>query len=158
MIDNPWFQSSEWHLALTLLERKDLMGEGIALLSNNSVQLAHADEAIQRWRVANHFDTDSSFAARIKSGGMTESEFGILLSLPVEALKIAGQNSPCWLEELSEAFFQRHAIPGNNASPGFLKVAQPLLDQFRSRLREGVTRIVLGSKQQLFDPQTVEEI
>lgn len=134
------------------------MCDQVARPQDASAANALADRAVQRWRAANHFDSDSSFAERLRLAGMSESEFGTLLSLPVSALKIGDQNPPPWLEELSESFSRQDSTPDDNGPPGFLKVIKPLLNQFRSCLHEGVTRIARDPKQQGFDPQTVEEI
>jgi type 2 lantibiotic biosynthesis protein LanM len=156
--DSHWFGSTEWYRALTLVERQALTRDYIATRQGDDTN-GLADRAIRRWRAESPFDSDAYYAERVKSVGLTESEFGILLSMSAETLKTAHRNCPPWLDQLSEAFLSHSPTTEDAAAaPDFLKAINPLLNQSRSRLHDEVTKITRARKRPPFDPKTVEDI
>lgn len=173
-MSNKCFLSPLWYQGTTLLERRATLNTirnewpdlQSSLFPNLSVDKNLADKRIQNWRSQPPFTNDSYFAQRLAIDGMTEDEFRSLLGEPTESVRNRFPVAPLWLADLSEAF--SHAVATDAASPpdappdkksaGFLSAIEPLINQGRHRLREGLQTLLRTSSCHPFDPDTIEEV
>jgi type 2 lantibiotic biosynthesis protein LanM len=98
--------------------------------------------------------------------GLTENEFRHLLDEPIESIHDRVHCSPAWLAEIADAFsrpFPMGSIPlpekmRSQPMAGVLDAIEPLINQGRDRLRQGVQSLTQTRCEPPFDPVTVEEV
>ncbi len=160
------FQESDWYRAITLTER-------IASLSLEQNQKLNIDfnadlaqRRLQSWNSQSSFTTDSYFAERLATDGITEREFLSLLGESIEAVKQRCAEIPTWLVEIAQAFSepdnsQKLQLPEkmkNRDTILFLYLIEPLISQGRDRLSQEIAKLNQEYSELPFESKIITEI
>ena len=156
--DVQMFESSNWHLALTLIERRQLIRRYKPHWHDVRLQAGSETAAPPLREAELSFESNACLTERLAALSMCEAEYKTLLSLPAEALAAAVQERPQWLAQLSEVFSDESGIKCGLQQSNFLRAIEPLLKKSRRRLQEGIVVIVDGRGTKTFDPYTAEPL
>ncbi|MEC4812015.1 MAG: type 2 lanthipeptide synthetase LanM family protein [Scytonema sp. PMC 1069.18] len=160
-------QKPTWYQAVSLTERITLLQKtprrsSVDCLSDNKL----AEYRLQRWRSLSPFSTKFYFEHRLALDGITEDDFKLILSEPIEAVRDRFTVLPEWLVELNQAFSTYTSIDGPHHDCGqsnlngavFLELIQPLLNRGRYRLHQGIKALLQKYSSVPFAPDTVEQM
>jgi len=160
-----YFQSPDWYHATTLTERigptqKTRLGPRGEINSDLAAQRLHD------WRLQAPFDTDSFFAQRLTTTGITEDELLHILGEPAGAIRDRFPTTPSWLRQLANAFSQ-HPAPDSTSIPNttdkisaarFLGLVEPLIRQSQFHLRERIRTLTRARAFIPFDSDRVVDL
>ena len=76
-------QDPKWSNAATLIERVGSFTDTESTSRNTLVDVEKAERLMKRWRSQRPFATDSYFAQRLATDGVTEDDLFVCLSEPV---------------------------------------------------------------------------
>jgi type 2 lantibiotic biosynthesis protein LanM len=162
------FQDSGWYQAITLTERIASLPVVRNQMPNVEVNADLAQSRMQCWQSQPPFTADFYFVQRLAMDGITEDEFLSLLGEPIETVKQRFTDTPTWLVQLTQAFFNPAAsnpelLPSPEAMQGqeadlFLYLIEPLISQGCDRLNEGIQALIQGRADLPFEPKAVAEI
>ena len=141
-------QDPNWCKAATVLERIASLDNDRAS-RNAAVNVDLAERLMKRWRSQAPFATESYFAQRLATDGISESDLFVCLGERIEALyaRLAGDQP--WLERLSRAFSRPPALEPlplpetlrDQDIVGFLNIVEPLLYQAIARVQVGAAAL-----------------
>jgi type 2 lantibiotic biosynthesis protein LanM len=162
-MDQFMFQASCWYDALTLTERVAAMHE---TRGNVPANLELSERRMKRWRSQAPFASDSYFAQRLASHGLSEEEFLYCLGEPSDAIQKRVNSSPRWLADLTRAFSHPASSDANpmlealrrGEAVGFLDAVVPLIRSALERVEQGVQALAKEHPGAPFDRGTVNEI
>jgi type 2 lantibiotic biosynthesis protein LanM len=152
-------QTPDWYRAVTLTERIASLHTSQRGTSNTKVNSELAERRQRRWRSQAPFSTDTHFAQRLATDGLSEDEFLYLLGEPIQAVQQRFAVTASWLVELDQAYpiaLPEGVIDKNTAS--FLDAIAPLIKQGCARLQAGIQALQQAHSKLPFDPSTVEQI
>jgi type 2 lantibiotic biosynthesis protein LanM len=149
------FKSPDWLRSMTLAERLRLMPQFPTDDTTDQSVNSSAERVLYRWQADPPFNNESVFASRLHSLDLTPTEFGALLSTPVEMF--VSEYLP-WLAKFAEAFSTPVPSAAEAMPLGFLRAVEPLLARWRTRFCNGVNRIIRSSERVLFDPDSVDHL
>jgi type 2 lantibiotic biosynthesis protein LanM len=159
-------QDPKWSNAATLIERVGSFTDTESRSRNTVADVEKVERLMKRWRSQRLFATDSYFAQRLATDGVTEDDLFVCLSEPVEALHARLVETQTWLEQLFQAFSRPPAVAPlplpetllDHDTVGFLNIIEPLLHDAIARVEAGAAELALASHQHAFDPSTVVEL
>lgn len=159
-------QDPKWSNAATLIERLGSFSGTDSTSQNTVVDVELAERLMERWRSQAPFASDSYFAQRLATDGVTEDDLLVCLSEPVEALHARLAETQPWLEQLFRVFSRPPAIAPlplpetlrDHDTVGFLKIIEPLIHDAIARVEAGAAEMALASDRPAFDSATVAEL
>ncbi len=164
-MDQLSFHNPTWYNAVTLTERLASLRAVRHSMLNVEIDVHLAERRMENWRLQPPFMTGSSFAQRLAMDGLSEEEFLYILGEPIEAVCDRLNVSLPWLEELAQAFSRpllaqpdALKIPWCDQEVFFLDAIEPLIDQGRARLHQGILELIQTHSELPFEPDTVAEI
>ncbi|HSK76751.1 MAG TPA: DUF4135 domain-containing protein, partial [Thermoanaerobaculia bacterium] len=152
-------ESTDWFQALTLEERLRLGGSP-APCDPDTRQAA--ERRLETWKTQPPFNGNGLFARRLALDGLDEEALVRLLGESPERLRERQSGAPPWLRTLSAAY----AAPPQpapfvwqqEATPAFLRIAEPLARAGLLRLRRAVRDLAAPLADPPFDPETAAEL
>ena len=162
-MDQTHLQAVSWYHATTAAERIASL-HAAQRKPLNEGDSERAERRLRQWRAQFTFTTDSYFARHLAMAGINEDEFRRLLGEPIEAVRDR-LPIPEWLAEFAQAFSRpaaAHSLSFPEAlrgreTVGFLHAVEPLIDQARDRLREGIEPLIQTRSFLPFDPDKIED-
>jgi type 2 lantibiotic biosynthesis protein LanM len=160
------FETEGWYQAITLAERiASLKSIGIKSL-NIDVSLDIAQRRVDSWKLQPPFDKYSYFTQRLSTENISEDEFVYLLTESIEAVRDRFPKSPVWLTELVQAFARTPTTKPMTfpeelkeiKAIGFLEIIEPLIDQGRYHLNEGIQSLIHTYSNFPFNLETIENL
>jgi type 2 lantibiotic biosynthesis protein LanM len=145
-----------WYLAMTLRERLQRREQ----CDSNSTGCAAgtANHRFQRWRSQQPFDTDETWAKRLRVDGLSNDGLLGILSEPAWAVRSRFAETPEWLGAFQEAFCQPSASSEMPVETETLtKIARPLIEFGARRLECGIDRMLARFPHAPFDQDIVRE-
>ena len=163
-----YFQTTDWYRGITLTERIASLSAVLNQMSNSEVNADLAQRRIQQWQSQSPFNSDSYFAQRLATDGITKAELFRLLGEPIESVKARFSKPPAWLIEFEQAFSPSEPtnilrdtdskLEPEQSSYGFLYAIEPLLSQALEKLHLEVQALIQPQSNLPFDPNTVGAI
>ena len=160
----------DWIVAEPLSERvatlRRIAGHTTATRLGYGRATLPAEDRAHRWGTHCPFDDGDLFAQRLAALHITEDEFRCVVD-DDECGRLYGGTPPAWLQTVHDVYSQ--APPVQSAlSPGasstgdallaFLRVAEPLIEHFVTRLRDRAEEIARDDRSVLFDAQNAARL
>lgn len=143
--------ATNWHRGLNLVERL----EAGRRRRPDAPEIAHdaalAADRLARWRSEPAFREPADFEARLAMDGLDSNAFARILGEPVDARGASPEATPWWATVVERAYarapsrFAEPELPASVAGMAharLLVVLAPLIDQARSRLRDGLAELL----------------
>ncbi|ATB35829.1 hypothetical protein CYFUS_001243 [Cystobacter fuscus] len=153
-----------WHKGTTLSERVRHLGPPPppGTTAEAGKDKARATRRLARWRSRAPLDRDELFAQRLALDGATEEQLLQLLGESTETLAARLGPPPEWQTRLARLYTHpvaaeppARAIPGSPlATPTFLVLAEPLIDESRARLVRALGAVVTRHPDAPFEPES----